>query len=77
MKDDKLYQFHVKIDRKNNTVSLIVGGFPSVIEQLRFADLLNNTIKYEKYYLLQAMAKIEELNEIDEMLFGDEKPTIH
>ena len=46
-------------------------------EQEKFADLLNETIKYDKLYLLQAMSKFEELLELDEWYEIEKKHTIH
>tara|TARA_A100000164_G_scaffold339291_1_gene334211 strand:- start:560 stop:793 length:234 start_codon:yes stop_codon:yes gene_type:complete len=77
MTDNKFYSFTVRLNEKNNTVTLTVGGFVTKEEQEKFADLLNETIKYDKLYLLQAMSKFEELLELDEWDEIEKKHTIH
>lgn len=81
MKDTKQYSFKITINKKNKTVNLNIGGFSDDKERENFADLLHQTLKYDKLYLIEALQHIEEqiqeeLGEV-ELWYSTTPPTIH
>jgi len=81
MKDTKQYSFKITINKENKTVNLNIGGFSDDKERENFADMLHQTLKYDKLYLIQALQHIEDQIQEDfgdiEFWFSGSKPTIH
>tara|TARA_B110000483_G_C17685203_1_gene347205 strand:+ start:272 stop:517 length:246 start_codon:yes stop_codon:yes gene_type:complete len=81
MKGKDEFTFKITVNDKNNKVTLNIGGFSSEKEREKFADLLHQTLKYDKLYLISALEHIEEqiLEDLGDSIlwYGEEHPTIH
>ena len=55
MTTDDNYGFRVSVDDAKDVVLLEIEGFDTDIERQEFADLLFNTLKFDKLYLMKLL----------------------
>lgn len=55
MTTDDNYGFRVSVDDAKDVVLLEIEGFDTDIERQEFADLLFNTLKFDKLYLIKQL----------------------
>jgi hypothetical protein len=56
MTTDDNYGFRVSVDDAKDVVLLEIEGFDTDIERQEFADLLFNTLKFDKLYLMKLLS---------------------
>ena len=55
MTTDDNYGFRVSVDDAKDVVLLEIEGYDTDIERQEFADLLFNTLKFDKLYLIKQL----------------------